>query len=81
MARTRSGRYHGRHRLGMPGLMHCRALLAMAAALRARKSGWQPARHDAGSVRARMPRVPAPVVPLSVPSVIDSPAQRSRLAA
>lgn len=81
MARTRSGSYRGRHRLGLPGLMHCRALMAMAAALHARKAGWRPVRHDKDSVRARVTMMPAPMVPLNVPAVIDAPARQPRLAA
>ncbi|MGI8880331.1 MAG: hypothetical protein ACR2KJ_07475 [Jatrophihabitans sp.] len=81
MAKTRMGSYHGRHRLGRPGLMHCRTLMAMAAALNARKAGWRPVRHDQDSVRARVTRMPGAVVPLNVPALIDGSAHQPGLAA
>jgi hypothetical protein len=79
---SHSARYRGRHRVGLTGLVHCRALQAMAAALRARKSGWRPARHDLASVAARQ-RQAGTVTPLTVPVLRErgGPSPAARLAA
>jgi len=57
-------RYRGRHRHGQDGLVHCRLLASMTAALGARQAGWSAARHDRASVRRRLavPSTPVPAV-------------------
>ncbi|WP_330185918.1 hypothetical protein OHB26_36745 [Nocardia sp. NBC_01503] len=55
----------GRHRLGLPGMMHCIEIPAVAAALAEHRRGWlsallNPARHSFASMRKRAER-PAPV--------------------
>ena len=81
-ARPSAGRrYRGRHRNGADGLIHCRMLMAMAIALRARKDGWRPLRHDVASVRRRQVRDTVPGGTLAtVPSRREAPAL-ARLAA
>lgn len=69
-------RYRGRHRHGRDGLIHCRMLMAMAAALRARKDGWQPTRHNLESVRRRLATQTVPARNLSTsPARREAPAQ------
>ena len=58
-------RYRGRHRHGRDGLVHCRLLASMAAALAARRAGWSAARHDRASVRRRLRGTFAPVPAIS----------------
>jgi hypothetical protein len=81
-ARASAGRrYRGRHRHGTDGLIHCRMLMAMAAALRSRKEGWRPLRHDVESVRRRLAQDTVPARTLSAaPARLEAPAQ-ARLAA
>jgi hypothetical protein len=61
-------RYRGRHRHGQDGLVHCRFLAPMAAALAARQAGWSALRHDRASVRRRIavPVAPLPALPTRV---------------
>ncbi|MEV6070693.1 hypothetical protein AB0L82_29475 [Nocardia sp. NPDC052001] len=53
----------GRHRLGLPGMMHCIEIPAVAAALAVHRRGWftallnlTPARHSAAATRKRAER-------------------------
>jgi hypothetical protein len=66
------GKYRGRHRHGADGLVHCRLLMAMAAALRARKDGWRPVRHDPASVRERLAAAAVPSVSLARPVTLSA---------
>jgi hypothetical protein len=58
-------RYRGRHRHGQDGLVHCRLLASMAAALTARQFGWTATRHNRASVRRRLAVPPTPVPGMS----------------
>jgi len=65
-------RYRGRHRHGHDGLVHCRLLASMAAALTARQGGWSAVRHSRASVRRRLavPVAPVPVISTRTPQTL-----------
>ncbi|HEX2308562.1 MAG TPA: hypothetical protein VHI14_09615 [Jatrophihabitantaceae bacterium] len=65
-------RYRGRHRHGQDGLVHCRRLASMAAALTAHRFGWSAVRHDRASVRRRLavPAVPVPAMSTRTPQTL-----------
>jgi hypothetical protein len=65
-------RYRGRHRHGHDGLVHCRLLASMAAALTARQFGWSAVRHSRASVRRRLavPVAPVPAISTRAPQTL-----------